>query len=148
MMKIEGIDDVKRILEEVTPNHARKLIRNTMRGVAVEGQRKIRHTLYASVKRREGTLGKSLKVRARRTGNKDKLQFAVYFDSGSGVKNDGFYWRYLEHGTKNAPVGRNFVRQARLQLESEMNNIIVGQFAKKLESSIKRELKKQAANRK
>ena len=145
-MSIRGIDDVIKILEDVTPRHAQKLIRNTMRGVATEGQKKIRAKLYASVKKREGVLGKSLKVRARRTSEKNQVSFAVYFDSGKGVKNDGFYWRFLEHGTKDIKSGRNFVRAARLELESEVKNIIVGQFAKKLESAIKRELKKQAAS--
>jgi HK97 gp10 family phage protein len=144
---ITGIDDIIKILEDVTPKHANKLIRNTMRGVAVEGQKKIRENLYASVKKREGTLGKSLKVRARRTSDKNKVNFAVYFDTGKGVKNDGFYWRFLEHGTKNIPNARNFARKARIQLQAELNNVIVGQFAKKLESAITRELKKQAASR-
>lgn len=138
---ISGIDDVKKILGEITPKRAANLMNATIRGIATESKKMI----ALKVPKNTGELRKSLKVKKRRSHILNPI-YNVIFSSGKGVKNDGFYWRFLEHGTVNNPNALNFVRDARIKVESNLDPILINQFSKKLESSIKRELKKQAAN--
>ena len=146
-MQISGIDDVKNILEEMAPKKALNLITATTRGIATEVKKEAKQTAKASFNKRSGNLLKSLSVKKRRS-DKYKPTFNVTFESGKSKKHDGFYWHFLEHGTKDGIRATHFMRKARLNVEISLDLIITQQFTKKLESSIKRELKKQAAKNK
>lgn len=140
-MEIKGIDDIKNILDDVAPKRAENLLNATIRGVAVEGQKLIKGKLQQY--NDTGNLIKSLKVKSVRSP-KDYPSFKVEFDSGAGKKNDGFYWRFLEHGTEKDKRERLFVRKSKIELTSSLDLILLQQFAKKYESAMKRELKRQA----
>ena len=144
MMSIEvkGIDDVKKILEDIAPKRATNLITATMRGVATEIKKEIQNTVTI----RTANLKRSVKVKKSR-GDKFKPTFKVVFDQGKSAKHDGFYWRFEEHGTSRGQKATNFVRKSRLKIEANLGFIIRKQFTKKLESAIKREMKRQAASK-
>ena len=146
-MEITGIDDVKHILEELAPRQSINLLTATTRGVAVELKKEAKQTAKASFDKRSGTLLKSISVKKRRS-DKTKPTFNVTFDSGKGKSKDGFYWRFLEHGTKDGIRATHFMRKARLNIEISLDLIITQQFTKKFEASIRRELKKQAMKNK
>lgn len=137
-MEIRGIEDAKKILEEIAPKRSLNLITATVRGVASEIAKEMKGNAPKNTK----NLIKSIKVKKSRS-DKFKPVFKVEFDSGKSKKHDGFYWRFVEHGTQTSRAS-NFVRRSRLKIESNMGFIIQSQFVKKLESQIKRELKKQA----
>lgn len=139
-MQISGIDDVKKILEEMAPKKALNLITATTRGIATEVKKEAKQTAKSSFDKRSGVLLKSINVKKRRS-DKYKPTFNVTFESS---KNNGFYWLFLEHGTKDGIRATHFMRKARLNVEVSLDMIITQQFTKKFESSIKRELKKQA----
>lgn len=140
---IRGIDDVKKILQDITPKRAANLMKATIRGIATETKKEI----APRVPKNTGNLKKSLKVKARRSHPLEPV-FNVVFATGKGAKNDGFYWRFLEYGTVNNPNALNFVRDSIIRIESNLDPILINQFSKKLESTIKRELKIQAAKNK
>ena len=142
-MKITGIDDVKHILEDIAPKRATNLITATVRGVATEVQKEAKKNGKARFNSRSGSLLKSMKVKKSRS-DKFKPIFKVVFESGKDKKHDGFYWRFLEHGTKSGLKATNFVRDARLAIESDLDRYLTVQFSKKLQSALKKELKRQA----
>ena len=143
-MEVKGVDDIKHILSTIAPKRAQNLIRATVRGIAAEIVVGIKQKLKP--RSDTGNLIRSVKVKAIR-GDKFTPSFKVVFSSGKDAKYDGFYWRFLEHGTKNSPNALNFVRSSRVEVESELDRIMSEQFVKKLESAIKRELKIQASSK-
>jgi hypothetical protein len=140
-MKITGIEDVQKILEDIAPKRATNLITATIRGIATE----IKKEIKGNAPKNTHNLIKSLKVKKARS-DKFTPVFKVVFESGNNAKYDGFYWRFIEHG--QSPFGNNghanFVRRSRLKIESNLDFYLASQFSKKLESAIKRELKRQA----
>lgn len=138
-MEIVGLEDIRTILEDVAPKRATNLITNTMRGVATE----IKKEIKGNTPRNTGNLAKSLKVKKSRS-DKFKPIFKVIFESGNSAKHDGFYWRFVEHGQGFGGRATNFVRRSRLKVESNLDFYIRSQFAKKLESAIKREKKRRS----
>jgi HK97 gp10 family phage protein len=141
-MEIHGLEDVQKILEDIAPKRATNLITATIRGVASE----IRKEMKGNAPKDTSNLIKSIKVKKSRS-DKFKPVFKVVFDSGKDAKHDGFYWRFVEHGQGFGQNATNFVRRSRLKIESNLEFYIKSQFSKKLESAIKRELKRQAANK-
>ena len=136
---ITGIDSVKEILEDIAPKRAANLITATIRGLATEISKEMKGSAPDQTK----NLIKSIKIKRSRS-DKFKPVFKVVFDSGKSAKHDGFYWRFVEHGTSNGTKATNFVRKSRLKIESNLDFYLSRQFSKKLESAIKRELKRQA----
>ena len=142
MMSIElkGIDDVKKLLEDVAPKRATNLITATVRGVADA----IKKEIYNNTPVRSGGLRKSLKVRKARS-DKFNPSFRVVFTSGLKEKYQGPHWHLLEHGTVRGQRALHFVRKSRLKIESNLDFYITNQFVKKMNSAMKRETKRQAA---
>lgn len=138
-IEISGINDVKKILEDIAPNRAANLITATMRGVATE----IKKEIHGNTPKNTGNLKKSLKVKKSRS-DKFKPIFKVVFESGKSARYDGFYWRFVEHGQGFGNSATNFVRRSRLKIESNLDFYIRSQFSKKLESAIKREQKRRS----
>lgn len=133
---VVGLDDVRDILERVAPNHAKNLMRATVHGIAGEIQKKAK----AKVPKRTGNLKKSIKTRRRRS-QPDAPVSEVYASTGKKQKNDGFYWRFVEHGTQNMRA-QPFIGPSRNEVLANMDYILRKQFAEKLEKAIAREAKK------
>tara|TARA_R110002051_G_scaffold127423_2_gene201079 strand:- start:830 stop:1267 length:438 start_codon:yes stop_codon:yes gene_type:complete len=142
MMSIElkGIDDVKKLLEDVAPKRATNLITATVRGVANE----IKKEISGNLPKKTGGLKRSLKVKKARS-DKFKPIFRVVFTGGKSEKNQGSHWIFLEHGTSRGQRALHFVRKSRLKIESNLDFYITNQFVKKMNSAMKRETKRQAA---
>jgi len=140
-MVIEGLDEVKALLEKETPKQANNILRAVVQGIASE----IAKDARKSAPKNTGNLRKSIKAKRK----KSKPGFpvsAVEITTGKNVKNDGFYWRFIEFGTQgnNPQPEQPFIRPAKDRAQANMPQILESQFVKKLQANIKRIQKKNA----
>lgn len=142
--EIEGVDEVKKLLDEIAPRHARNLMRATVQGIASS----IAKDARKAAPRDTGTLRKAIKAK-RKKSHPDNPISEVIVEHGTSVKNDAFYWRFVEYGTEG-PTGqgeRPFIRPAADTARAAMPMVLTTEFSKKLESLLKREAKKRAAGK-
>jgi hypothetical protein len=116
--EIRGVAEINRILEQVTPKHARTIMRNTNYAIAAEVRNDIRQRVRVS----SGDLKRSIAIRNMR-GNPDQPTSIVYF------KEQGYYWRF---------------EPAVEAMRQKLPEIAQQKFVKVLEKTIARELKRQA----
>lgn len=145
-IQVDGVSDVVELFEQIGVKHAQNLMIAANYGAAAEFSKEIKQRV--SQFSDTGNLKRSIKTR-RRKSPKNAPVADSYFSQGKGVKNDGFYWRFVEHGTaKNAQnsgvPARPFVEPARLEFQGKIKQIMDEQFTKKLAGLIKREQKKRA----
>ena len=135
IMSVSGIDEIKDLLSNLSPRIADNLMTATIRGVAGEAVKQIK--INGGPVKRTGNLLKSLKIKKVRS-DRTNPTFNVIFNSGSDSRYDGFYWRFVEHGTKFSQ-GSDFVRNAKYKVISELDFHIATQFTKKFNARINRE---------
>ena len=143
-IRIEGLDEMQQTLNEVVPNVAFNLMRAVTLGVAQEVAKRARER----APRDFGTLRKAIKAkRGNPRHNKGKPYADVVVEHGKNVKNDAFYWRFLEHGTK--PHGDHpgiqetrFMSRSIDSVRPEIPAILEEQFRKKFQALLKRQAKK------
>lgn len=127
---ITGTEEIKEILKEIAPKHARNLMRSTVHGIASQ----IAKDASQNAPDDTGFLKKNIKAERKKSPPDIPI-------SDVTVK-DAFYWRFLEYGTRTGVRERGFIRAAKDRAESNIKQIITEQFAKKLAAMIKREQKK------
>lgn len=135
-----GLENIEKIFEEIAPRHARNLSRAVNHGIASEIAKKVKQNIKNNGIEKTGNLRKSIKSK-RRKSDPDKPVSDVVAASGKQAKNDGFYWRFIEHGTKHSSA-KPFVAPAVQEIKSKLNEVYEEQFNKKLASAIRREQKK------
>jgi HK97 gp10 family phage protein len=111
-----------------------KVEKNFMRQAVRAGARVVVKDARKRVPKNTGNLAKSLGVVSRRAKN---ITMSVKARSGKKQKNDGFYGRFIEFGTRKM-AARPFLRPA---LESNVSNIIKA-MADKLNQAIDKFVKK------
>lgn len=138
-MELLGADDLEDVLESILPRHARNLARATVNGIAAEGRKQAR----SHAPKDTGTLKKAIKSKRRRS-TPDKPVAEVYVEHGNDVKNDAYYWHFVEYGTTGdtSQPEQPFVRPAIDYVRANLPSMMRDQFAKKLEAAAKRELKR------
>lgn len=134
-MELTGIEQIQDLLDSFIPKKAFNLYVATVRGIAAEIAKEAKRRVPTNSR----TLKKSIKVKKRRSA-KNEAVFSVLF------KGDGFYWRFVEHGTVTSDA-HPFFFPAVLQIQSDMPNIIRRVFVKKIEGMVKRELKNRLRGR-
>jgi HK97 gp10 family phage protein len=126
VVRIEGLDNLKRKLAEVPKAMRKRVLRNAL----AAGAREVRDvakrnapvlTLGTSLKapyRKPGTVKQAIRVRTskadRRAGDVGvfvNVRPAKAGQRGAKNPNDPFYWRFLEFGTKKMPA-RPFLQRA------------------------------------
>jgi len=126
MVRIEGLDNLKRKLAEVPKAMRKRVLRNAL----AAGAREVRDvakrnapvmTLGTSLKapyRKPGTVKQAIRVRTskadRRAGDVGvfvNVRPAKSGQRGAKNPNDPFYWRFLEFGTRKMPA-RPFLQRA------------------------------------
>lgn len=143
---ITGVEEIREILSELAPRHARNLLRATVHGMASEVAKETKSNIKSSVTERTGTLRKAVKSK-RRKSPPDAPVADVIFTQGKGAKHDGYYWRFLEHGTARVPKAHRFVERAVAKINSRSAEIVREVFMKKLEGALKREAKKRGVGK-
>ena len=138
-LKVEGIEDLQAILREIPERDAKNLVKATVRGIATEVNKEAKKRVPTGG---TGNLKRSLKVKAVRSPAFQPV-FDVRAESGKGVKHDGFYWRFVEHGTggKNPQPARPFIQPATDLVFSKMNTLMHEMFIKKLRAAVARRIK-------
>lgn len=153
--EIQGIKEIREVLDNLAPRHARNILKNTIYSVAAE----LRNDIKAAAPVDSGDLRKNVAAKNLRS-HPDKPASVVYF------KPDGFYWRFVEHGTAPGKKGsrittnrgrsrsriqyrshpgtpaRPFVMPAVNRMRTRLPQIINEKFTKALEKAVARELKK------
>lgn len=136
-LEITGIKEFRKMASTLAPRQARNLARSTVHGVAGE----IRKDMRKRAPRDEGTLRKAIKaVRRRMQGNTAISD--VRIEHGGGVKNDAWYWHFLEFGTQRQSA-QPFIQPTVSEMEPRLPAIWADQFGKKLEKALAREAKRQ-----
>ena len=126
VVRIEGLDELKRKLAEVPKAMRKRVLRNAL----AAGAREVRDvakrnapvmTLGTSLKapyRKPGTVKQAIRVRTskadRRAGDVGvfvNVRPAKSGQRGAKNPNDPFYWRFLEFGTRKMPA-RPFLQRA------------------------------------
>lgn len=136
-IKIEGMEDLDRVLGQMAPRASRNLMRSTIQGIAQE----IAKESKRKAPKDKGVLRKAIKAKRRRPRNPDKPFSDVIVTHGRGAKYDAFYWRFVEFGTQDRPE-HPFIRPAVDLMRPKIPEIMERQFAKKLEAMLKRAARK------
>lgn len=136
---IKGVSDVVDMLEKVGPRHSRNLMRATIHGVASE----IAKEAKKNAPKDRGTLRKAIKAKRKRS-KPERPVSEVRVEHGSNAKNDAFYWRFVEYGTrgKTGHPEHPFIRPAADNARQNFKEILSQQFGKKLEAALKREARR------
>lgn len=137
-IRIEGIEALRETLNNELPGQAHNLLRVAIFSAAKRG----RDMIKDSTPVRTGRLRMSVKAR-RNKATRDAVSSDVIFETGKQAKADGFYWRFLEHGTVNLPA-QPFVAPAVEQLAGELPGILRVELGQALERALKRRARKQA----
>ena len=137
-IRIEGVEALKETLNTELPGQAHNLLRVAIFNVAKRG----RDMLKNAAPVRTGRLRMSLKARRNR-GDRNTVSSDVIFETGKQAKADGFYWRFLEHGTVKTPA-QPFVAPVVAELGAAMPGILTVELGRALEKALARKAKRDA----
>ena len=139
-IKIEGTKDIVKVLESIDKRHARNLLRATVHAVAARVGKVAR--MNARQYKDTGLMLKSIKWK--RKNSPPEKPVSVVF-----VEQAAYYWRFVEYGTQGNPSKnlpplpeRPIFSKAEQDMRPQLPRIYAEEFARKLESKIKREMKK------
>ncbi len=145
-IRFEGIDDVAKVLDGLSVNMRKKLIRNALKVSARPMQRKAR----AYAPKKSGTLRRSIRtaelkrLKTRPTEAVVGLTIFATRAAGAGAKKDKyypFYGRFLHEGNAKRNIRANpFIKRA----YDEENANTLNAFASNLGQSVEKYVKKQA----
>lgn len=136
-IKLDGLQEVYKMFDDIAPRDARNLNRAAVHGLAGV----VRDEARQNAPRDEGVLKKAIKSVRRRPKNPDFPFSDVMVTHGRSVKNDAFYWRFVEYGTVDQPA-RPFLQPAVDNLRGQVSAIYTEQFMKKYARLLKRKAKR------
>lgn len=114
-VRIEGLEELQKILKDRLPNEAHNLARAATHALAKE----VAGQVKTAARRKTGRMARSIKAKRGR-GDRTTIYSDVIFETGKAAKNDGFYWRFIEHGVAphsvSAGADRSVGRGAGLRL--------------------------------
>jgi len=146
-IEILGLENVNKILSELIPREANNLSKAMVFGFAQHAAKLVKKRAPVGKRSNRGNIKRAIKAkRIKSAPGYPKAKVIV--TKGNYVKNDAFYWRFLEYGTggKNPQPARPFVRPAILEFKSQMDGMVDQVFTQKLAGAVKR-AKKRAAKR-
>lgn len=149
-LKIEGADELLKMLKRVPANVGKKhmrrairqgitLVRQTIKATAPvrssAGQRGVRRGQTQS---RPGRLRRLVRVRARR-GKRGYLKVSLFYPTEGTSDNpkNAFYWRFVEFGTINQPANPYIQRAVDINFQA-----ILAQVIRETNAGIREELNK------
>lgn len=136
-VQIEGLKELEDMFDTMLPREAQNLNRATIHGLAGEVSKQAKDKVPIDT----GNLKKAIKSKRRRARDPDRPVSDVVVVTGKNQKNDGYYWRFVEYGTKDLPE-RPFFKPAIQWLRQNYVAVYKEQFFKKLASKIKRDREK------
>jgi hypothetical protein len=100
-VNIRGSQEVERILKEIAPREAERLVRQTVSAIATDVVRDAKRGMNFSGPYSTGRMKRSVKKRQRRVR-------AGIIQTDVVVGKRAFYWRFYEYGDGNNPAMRMF----------------------------------------
>lgn len=137
--EIKGDKELVQLFEKLGERHTRNLMRAAVQGVATRIVKKARTRAPKNTR----TLSRAIKARRSRSHPKHP-QSVVYVEHGGNAKNDAFYWRFVEFGTRTGVRAQRFIGRSKDEVKSDFKNILRQEFGIKLEKALQREAKKRA----
>jgi len=133
-VEVVGDKEVMDILKSIAPRESRNLARATIHGVASRITKLAKQRVAVD----NGDLRKAIYTK-RDKSPPDRPVSSVRF------RDHAFYWRFVEYGTNkgNNLDARPFLRSAKHQVLSNLNQILREEFQKKLTKRINKVLKQQ-----
>ena len=126
LVRIDGIDAVRRVLKEVAPQEARKLMRDTVQDIAKE----VAEDAKTHMRRDSGDMIRGTYARKEPMQNGNPL---------STVRVRGaFYWRFREYGQGPDHVEDAMFFKARERMLSILDQQFLNAFARRLVARLKR----------
>ena len=146
-IEILGLENVNKILSELIPKEADNLSKAMVFGFAQHAAKLVKRRAPVGKRKNKGNIKRAIKAKRVRS-DPGVPKAKVVITKGNYVKNDAFYWRFVEYGTggKNPQPARPFVRPAILEMKSQVDGLLDQVFTKKLNNAVKR-AKKKAAKR-
>jgi HK97 gp10 family phage protein len=161
LVETTGINEVQKLLGELIPKEANKIMAATIFGVASQ----IAKDAKSRAPFKTGALKKAIKAKRAKTKDPSKPQAKVTVDRIKRIGKDGKiselpYWRFVEYGTgggkgshkpmlqgKDGGVitenAQPFIQPAVDSAKANMDTLIKEQFVKKVSQAAKRMRKKQ-----
>ena len=132
-IRITGIADVNRVLQEIAPREAINLLRTTTLDLA----KGISKDAKAKAPRDKGDVSAGIKHK-RALGDKNTVKSEVL----ANTNDTSFYWRFLEYGQGPDGVEHAFFLGALMQAQAEMEQRYLKSFTTKLTGRLARLAKK------
>lgn len=126
-VRIRGIEDVNRVLQEIAPREAKNLLRATVNDVAGHMAKEAK----SLAPKEGGDLADAIRHKRSR-GTRDKVQSDVI------VGKAAFYWRYLEYGQGPDRVEHAFFLRSLQEMRGRLSTVYVDVFVKKLVARLAR----------
>lgn len=136
--QFEGLDFVKHQLKGFLPRESKAILRRATAKIAAT----VRNDIRRQAPRKSGTLRKAIKSRRRR-GSRNTIEAAVFITHGRDAKHDAFYWRFLEHGTKDHSA-TPFIGPAFEPVRADYQGIFKAQVGRQIEKQLEKRAKRQA----
>ena len=136
---IIGLESVQSILETLIPREANNLSKAMVFGFAQHAAKGFK----LGVNSQTGNLKRAIRASRGRSFPGKPIAF-VKVSRGKKSKADGFYWRFVEHGTggKNPQSARPFVAPVLNRMNAEMPKLVDEIFTQKLAGAVKRAQKR------
>lgn len=93
-VKIEGLEELKKTLQDVMPREATNILRRTTLTIASAVRDEVRTKAPVNT----GALRRAIKSKRDR-GTKTSISASVIADAGGGRSGRGYHWHFLEFGT-------------------------------------------------
>lgn len=130
LIEIEGMKDLEKLLEDVMPREANNIVRRTVTRIAAG----VRKDMRKAAPKDEGDLRKGIKSKRNR-GRPNYAEAQVYADPKA------FYWRFVEHGTIEAPA-QPFAFPTIEKWRARIDEIYREEFGKQFEKEMAKRAKK------
>lgn len=134
---IEGLEELKEMVDKISPKIANKLARQAVHAVAGE----TRDAMRKRAPRQTGTLRKAI-ISKRRRGKPWLAVSDVRITHGKNVKHDAWYYHMVEFGTTKSQA-KPFIRPTVDKITPQIPSLYRKHFGEKLEKELQKEAKKQ-----
>lgn len=152
-VQISGDKEVLKALSSLGIGKARNVIRAAIRAQAIDARNRVRanapvddQDVYKKEKKRgidkltkKGTLKRSVIAKDRKPrGN--VFQSNVRITEGANARNDGYFWKFIEHGTVNVGA-KPFIKPVEDSKRITAENDLKREFLAKVEAAINKAMK-------
>ena len=97
--RIDGLDELRKTLRDVSPAEGARIGRRTVTRIA----REVRDAVRQRAPVQTGSLRRSIKSKRTR-GRPGEAEAEVYVDRSGGRSGSGYHWHLLEFGTRKMPA--------------------------------------------